>query len=132
MALRRELRLGAPAAHGADGVRQRHLDPGRSPRGREIVTRDEVLGRLRRFKETHQDRYHIVRLGIFGSAARDRLTGTSDIDVVVELTVPDLFTVIGIKQDLEDELHCAVDVVRYRDSMNAFLKRRIDQEALYV
>jgi hypothetical protein len=96
------------------------------------MNRDEVLRHLARFKELNRDKYHIVRLGIFGSAARDRMTEASDIDVVVELTVPDLFAVIGIKQELEEELHCAVDIVRYRASMNAFLKQRIDQDALYV
>ena len=55
-----------------------------------------------------------------------------DIDVVVELENPDLFNLIGIKQDLEERFHCAVAVVRYCEKMNSFLKRRIDQEAVYA
>jgi len=39
---------------------------------------------------------------------------------------------IGIKQELEEQLHKPVDIVRYRDQMNAFLKQRIDQEAVFV
>jgi predicted nucleotidyltransferase len=39
---------------------------------------------------------------------------------------------IGIKQELEEQLHCPVDIIRYREKMNSFLKRRIDHEALYV
>ena len=57
---------------------------------------------------------------------------SSDIDVVVELGTPDMFFLIGIKQELEEQLHCPVDIVRYREKMNTFLKSRIDQEALYV
>ncbi len=56
----------------------------------------------------------------------------SDVDVVVDIAVPDLFMLIGIKQDLEKQWRRSVDIVRYRDNMNAFLKRRIDQEAVYV
>ncbi len=56
----------------------------------------------------------------------------SDIDVVVELRKPDLFYLIGIKQDLEEKFHRPVDIVRYRDKMNTFLKGRIDKEAVYV
>jgi predicted nucleotidyltransferase len=52
--------------------------------------------------------------------------------VVVELENPDLFNLIGIKQDLEERLHCSVDVVRYREKMNGYLKHRIDQEAFYA
>lgn len=96
------------------------------------MTRDDVLQYLRRFKEMNKEKYQIVRLGLFGSAARDSMTESSDIDVVVELTVPDMFLLIGIKQDLEEHLHRPVDIIRYREKMNPFLKRRIDQEALYV
>ncbi len=71
-------------------------------------------------------------LGVFGSAARDEMTDSSDVDVVVEILKPDLFTLVGIKQDLEERLHRPVDIVRYRGSMNAFLKTRIDREAVYV
>jgi uncharacterized protein len=56
----------------------------------------------------------------------------SDVDVVVELTEPDLFELIGIKQDLEVRLHRPVDIVRYRKNMNKFLKGKIDKEAVYV
>ncbi len=39
---------------------------------------------------------------------------------------------IGIKQDLEETLHTNVDVISYRETLNAFLKNRIDREASCV
>jgi len=96
------------------------------------MKRDEIVLSLRRFKEMNKDRYEIIRIGIFGSAARDNMDEQSDIDVVVELGKPDLFYLIGIKQDLEEKFHRTVDIVRYRERMNAFLKDRIDKEAFYV
>ena len=96
------------------------------------MKRDEIIPTLRRFKEMNRDRYEIIRIGVFGSAARDSMNEQSDIDVVVELGKPDLFYLIGIKQDLEEKFHRPVDIVRYRDRMNAFLKKRIDKEAVYV
>ena len=71
-------------------------------------------------------------MGILGSAALDRLTEVSDVDVVVELAQPDLWMLIGIKQDLKDALQVPVDIVRYRPHMNPDLKRRIEAEAIYV
>ena len=56
----------------------------------------------------------------------------SDIDIVVELEDPDMFNLISIKQDLEEELSRPVDIVRYRERMNAFLKAKIEKEAIYV
>lgn len=96
------------------------------------MARDDVLAVLRRFRQRKQDEYRIIRIGIFGSAARDEMRDDSDVDVVVELAAPDLFAVIGIKQDLEEVLHRTVDVVRLRSSMNRSLKQRIEQEAVYV
>jgi predicted nucleotidyltransferase len=96
------------------------------------MNRDQIVLSLRRFKEMNQEKYDIIKIGLFGSAARESMIEESDIDVVVELGKPDLFNLIGIKQDLEEQLHRSVDIVRYREKMNAFLKRRIDKEAVYV
>lgn len=96
------------------------------------MKRDDIIQSLNSFKKNNKEKYQIIKLGIFGSIARNRMNEDSDIDVVVELKEPDLFKLIGIKQDLEEQLHRPVDIVRYRDTMNAFLKRRIDQEAVYV
>jgi predicted nucleotidyltransferase len=51
---------------------------------------------------------------------------------VVLLEKQDLFNLIGIKQDLEEQLSTPVDIISYREKMNRFLKRRIDAEAIYV
>lgn len=93
---------------------------------------DEIIQALRRFRDVKGGEYDIVRIGLFGSAARDATNKTGDIDVVVVLGKPDMFNLIGIKQDLEEEFQCSVDVIRYRERMNPFLKRRIEKEAVYV
>lgn len=92
----------------------------------------ELILVLNQYKVNHQAKYGIKRLGLFGSTARGTATGQSDIDIVVELEKQDLFSMIGIKQDLEEQLGSKVDIVSYRPTMNPFLKRRIDQEAVYA
>jgi predicted nucleotidyltransferase len=96
------------------------------------MKRDDIILYLRRFKEINQQQYNIIRIGLFGSAARDNIRDQSDIDVVVELETQNLFDLIGIKLDLEEQLSQEVDTVSYRKKMNEFLKRRIDKEAVYV
>jgi predicted nucleotidyltransferase len=96
------------------------------------MIQNDVLRMLSQFREERQDEFGIVRIGVFGSAARAQMAGKSDVDVVVELADPDLLTLVGIKQELERLLHRPVDVVRYRENMNDFLKQRIDREAVYV
>ena len=101
-------------------------------RNAKIMERNEIILALSGFMALNRDRYEIIRLGVFGSAARDDMNEQSDIDVVVELGKPDLFYLVGIKQDLEETFRRSVDIVRYRDTMNSFLKKRIDKEAVYV
>ncbi len=96
------------------------------------MEKEEILQSLHHFKEHNKSKYQILRLGLFGSVAKGVMSSDSDVDIVVELKEPDLFYLIGIKQDLEEQLHRPVDIVRYRDKMNAFLRQKIDQEAVYV
>jgi predicted nucleotidyltransferase len=96
------------------------------------MTQQEILQILLKFQQQKQDQYKIIKIGVFGSVARNHFTEQSDIDVVVELTKPTVFTLVGIKQELEEALHRPVDVVHYRSNMNPFLKERIDREAVYV
>jgi len=99
---------------------------------KKYISRNDILKVLGHFKEINAERYNIVRLGLFGSGVHDRCEEESDVDIVVVLAKPDLFNLIGIKQDLEEAFQRHVDIVRYREKMNPFLKKRIDKEALYV
>ena len=96
------------------------------------MKRNDILRTLARFQDMTRDEFGILRIGVFGSVARNEMVDSSDVDVVVELAQPDLLTMVGIKQELERLLHQPVDVVRYRARMNPFLKRRIEREAVYV
>jgi predicted nucleotidyltransferase len=96
------------------------------------MKRDDIIKALKRFKEGNQQRYRIEKIGIFGSSARGDMNSESDIDVVVVLEKQDLLNLIGIKQDLEEQFGVPVDIVSYRERMNDYLKRRIEDEALYA
>lgn len=97
-----------------------------------MIRRDDALAILRRSKGELEERYGITRMGIFGSVARDQSSVGSDIDVVVQMQNPNLFTLVHVKEELEGVLHERVDIIHYRERMNVFLKSRIDQEAIYV
>lgn len=96
------------------------------------MDRNNVVDIISQFKAGNSNKYGIKKIGIFGSVALNSAGPTSDIDVVVELEKPDMFCLIGIKQDLEALLNMPVDIVRYRKHMNKYLKQRIDTDAVYV
>jgi uncharacterized protein len=97
----------------------------------EKIDRSEILERLRTLKPELAERYAIDRIGLFGSIARNEARPTSDIDVVVYMP-PDLLKRVRLKAELENLFGREVDVIRYRDSMNPYLKTRIDREVIYV
>jgi predicted nucleotidyltransferase len=96
------------------------------------MKRNEIIEILREYKKEFAEQYGILDIGVFGSVARDEASEESDVDVVVRILRPDLFMLVGIKQDLEERFHRPVVIVTYWKSMNQFLKKRIDREALYA
>jgi hypothetical protein len=100
--------------------------------GAKIMKKNEVIKILREYKKEVAEQYGIIDIGVFGSVARDEAEEDSDVDVVVHIPRPDLFMLVGIKNDLEDRLRRPVDIVTYRNNMNQFLKKRIDGEAVYA
>ena len=96
------------------------------------MKKSKILKILKQFKKNNQNKYNIIKIGVFGSVARGNINEESDVDVVVEIKKQDLFVLIGIKQDLEEILLLPVDIISYRVNMNQFLKGRIDKEAVYV
>ena len=58
--------------------------------------------------------YPIKKVFYFGSYAEKEATRKSDLDLLVEFNKTiSLLTLIGLKQDLEDELNISVDVIPY-------------------
>ncbi len=83
----------------------------------------EIIEILRGYKKDYAEQYGILDIGVFGSVARDEIGEDSDVDIVVRISKPDLFMIVGIKNELKERLHRSVDIVTYRDNMNQFLKK---------
>jgi|GEM_PF-305606 len=91
----------------------------------------EILTYLKILKPILNKEYGVSKIGIFGSFARNQAQLSSDIDIVVEMQ-PDILKRIRIKQSLEEYFGREVDVVRYWQGMNPYLKGQIDRDAHYV
>ena len=95
------------------------------------MKKEDVLKYLQEhYQELHQ-KYKVERIGIFGSYARGEETKESDIDIFVQMH-PKLLDMIAIKQFIEEDLHHKVDIVRLRDKMNPYLKKRILKDGIYA
>ena len=96
------------------------------------MTHSEILKILKQYKKENSKKYGINNLGIFGSYSKDLATFDSDIDIVIETQEPDIYKLVHIKEELEKLFNKSVDIVRKRENMNPYLKKRIEKDAQYV
>ena len=79
-----------------------------------------------------KDKYHIKRVGIFGSVVRDNRKKESDIDVLVEFDSPiGFFDFIRLENFLSQILHQKVDLVS-KKALKSAIKDNILKETIYV
>jgi len=96
------------------------------------MNKTEVINILFDFKRRNTDKYGIKNLGVFGSFSKDKAEPDSDIDIVIETSKADLFMLVHLKEELEELFNRNVDIIRYRERMNRYLKKHIDEDAIYV
>ena len=88
-----------------------------------MKSRQEILALLRDFKVRKGKKYGILKMGIFGSVARDQQTESSDVDIYYEGEAQGLFSLSHLKNELEELLGSPVDIIRLRDRMNQLLRK---------
>lgn len=88
-----------------------------------MPTAQEILPLLRAHHHTWAERFHLRRIGLFGSVARGEATVSSDVDVWVELDPLTPFAMVHLKQELEQLLQRPMDLVRLREPMNPALRQ---------
>jgi uncharacterized protein len=93
-----------------------------------MKTRDQILTFLNQNKKLFRDKFHIIRIGIFGSYARGEQNINSDIDLLVEFeeNTQDLYDLkIQLKDFFYSNLGIEVDICREK-----YIKPRIKKSIL--
>jgi uncharacterized protein len=88
-----------------------------------VKTRDQILTFLSQNKKLFRDKFHIVRIGLFGSYARGDQNSDSDLDLLVEFedNTQDLYDLkLQIKDFFKTSLGIEVDICREK-----YIKDRI-------
>lgn len=72
--------------------------------------------------------YNPRMIGIFGSYARGENDHNSDLDILIDFDqTPDLLEIIGMEQELSEELGIKVDLITVR-SLNPQLKIYVEKD----
>ncbi len=95
------------------------------------MTKETIINYLIAHKQEFQDKFDVEQIGLFGSYARGEATEESDIDIFVKMP-PKLFSMINLKQKIEDDLHKKVDLIREHKYIKPFLLKMIQKDITYV
>lgn len=96
------------------------------------MSKAELLALLEGQRDVLTGRFAVKSLAVFGSAARDALSGGSDVDLLVEFdTTPNFDRYFDLKFYLEDLIGRPVDLVTRR-GLRAELRARVESEAVHV
>ena len=94
-----------------------------------MKSRQEILALLRDFKVRKGKKYGILKMGIFGSVARDQQTESSDVDIYYEGEAQGLFSLSHLKNELEELLGSPVDIIRLR--ISCFVNESRGRESMF-
>ncbi len=99
-----------------------------------MKTRDQILTFLSQNKKLFRDKYHIIRIGLFGSYARGDQNINSDIDLLIEFE-EDTQDLYDLKLQLKDffriKLGIEIDICREK-YIKPRIKKSILKETVYV
>ncbi len=95
------------------------------------MTKETIIKYLTTHKKEFKDKFNVEQIGLFGSYARDEATQESDIDIFVKMP-PKLFDMVRLKQQIEEDLHKKVDIIREHKYIKPFLLEMIQKDITYV
>jgi uncharacterized protein len=96
------------------------------------LNREKTLEILRKIYPHLNERFGVTKIGIFGSVARNEAAEKDEVNIVYEMVKQNDLTVAHFKAELESALNSSVELVSYRPRMNPSLKKKIDNEGIFV
>ena len=97
-----------------------------------MKTFKEITSTIRNNRKELQQDYGLLKIGIFGSYARDEQDKNSDIDILVEIKRPmGLIKLMGLERRLSGLLNTKVDLVT-KKALKPYIGKRVLEEVRYV
>lgn len=99
-----------------------------------VSNRQQILNYINSNKERFRLEYHVLRIALIGSFAREEQRPESDIDLLVDLErgIPDIYSVKRkLRQELEAQFGRPVELASER-YLKPFYKEQILHDAIYV
>lgn len=97
-----------------------------------VESKKELIEELTKIKPILNNNFGVLKIGIFGSFAKDNVNSNSDVDLLVEMQSPDFDSFVGLKIFLENLFERNVDLVRKRNQIKPSFLNRIQKDIINV
>ena len=98
------------------------------------IQKKDILSYLKKNKKLFYQKYNIIKIGIFGSYARNEQTENSDIDILITMTndTKDIFGKrLALRDLISEKFSRPVDVC-HEKAIKPIFKEIIFKDAVYV
>ena len=97
------------------------------------MTKEDILEYLRINKSEFQNKFGVIKIGLFGSFARDEQNENSDIDLAIELEKDkkNLKNFFAFKRELEKRFDKKVDI-GIENTFKPIVKEYVKKEIIYA
>jgi uncharacterized protein len=96
-----------------------------------MLTRAEIELKLKQLKPLLADKYHVNRIGYFGSYANNNQHAVSDLDILVEFSEPIGWKFFTLERFLEQSFGVPIDLVTV-NALKERMKKPILKQVNYV
>lgn len=101
-------------------------------RNSDHLEKDYILSLLKVYFSHNKKKYGIERMGLFGSFARNEARPDSDVDILISLKRPNLFTYAIISEQLETVFGRHVDLISEKAILKDSFRARVKKEVIYA
>jgi len=96
-----------------------------------MLSRSDIENKLQEIKPVLVDKFHVSKIGYFGSDANGPQTNNSDVDLLVEFSQPVGWGFFTLERFLEQALGLPVDLVT-KNALKERIKEPILNQVIYI
>ncbi|MGL2993297.1 nucleotidyltransferase family protein [Flavobacterium sp. TSSA_36] len=96
------------------------------------MKKEEIINALKGDKQYLAENFGVASIALFGSYAKGLENKDSDIDFIVEFSVPSYSLLMGLYTYLEDKLQSKIEIIRKGPHLSERFINSIQNDLIYV
>ncbi len=96
------------------------------------LSKNHIIEQLKTDKDFLKQNFGVIKIGLFGSYAKNQQTQNSDIDLLVEFKEPRFDWIANLQVYMEQRFEKKIEIVRKRELNNSKFFDRVEKEVIYA